>query len=332
MNQPAELTPQQDTVRKNIYQGAAFSAAYVSMNVLATIVACAGLFANSPAVVIGAMVIALLLGPITGIALALVDGSTHLLRKALPALIGGVVTVITTAFVMGKIFQNLPLTDEILARTSPNILDLMIALAGGAAGAYATASPRLNLGLVGVAIATALVPPLASSSLLLARGETQLAFGAFLLAFTNMVAIQFASSVVLWLLGYHEITHRPQNGQNLLPRNSVSFGLLIALAVVLSLDFIQSLAKQQFETSVRDTLDQALGEFSGAFLADLRFEQSADRPIVTAVVRTPQKFTPPQVAELESELSQRNGRPVELHIRSVITTETTRQGDVYESP
>jgi uncharacterized hydrophobic protein (TIGR00271 family) len=213
------------------------------MNVLATIVACAGLFANSPAVVIGAMVIALLLGPITGIALALVDGDTHLLRQALPTLIGGVLSVMATAFFVGKVFQAVPLTDEIMARTSPNILDLIIALAGGAAGAYATASPRLNSGLIGVAIATALVPPLASASLLLARGETLLASSAFLLAFTNIVAIQFASSVVFWLLGYHELTRRPPAGSSPWLRNMFSVGLLIVLAVVLGLNFTQSLAK-----------------------------------------------------------------------------------------
>jgi hypothetical protein len=73
---------------------------------------------------------------------------------------------------------DIPITSEIMTRTAPNFLDLMIALAGGVAGAYATVSFRLSLALVGVAIATALVPPLASAGILLARGEISLALGA----------------------------------------------------------------------------------------------------------------------------------------------------------
>ncbi|TAJ98342.1 TIGR00341 family protein [bacterium] len=280
MNPSTELAGQQEAVRKNIREGASLSTAYVTMNVPATIVARAGLFANSPAVVIGAMVIAMLLGPITGIALALVDGDTRLLRMALAAEIGGVIIVVATAFIGGKIFQHVPLTDEIMARTAPNLLDLIIALAGGAAGAYATASRHVSVGLVGVAIATALVPPLSSSGILLARGESQLAFGVFLPALTNIVAIQFASSGMFWLFGYHQITRRPQEGQSRLLGNAISLGLLVVLTVVLGFSFTQSLAKQRFEASVRDNVTQALDSFPGAYLADLRFgvAHKADDP------------------------------------------------------
>ena len=150
-------------VRAQIDGGAALDAPYVIMNVLATIVACYGLLENSAAVVIGAMLIAMLLGPISGIALALVAGDMTLLRKALLAELCGVLIVLATSFVLGKIHRDLPLGSQALSRTSPNILDLIIALAGGTAGAYATITPKMRASLVGIAIATALVPPLSSS-------------------------------------------------------------------------------------------------------------------------------------------------------------------------
>lgn len=90
-----------------------------------------------------------------------------------------------------------PLTGEILSRTTPNLMDLMIALGGGAAGAYSMISPRLNVAFVGVAIATALAPPLAASAICLARGQYSLAFGALLFAFANIVGIQVAGSIVM---------------------------------------------------------------------------------------------------------------------------------------
>lgn len=182
-------------VRANIDLNSQFDAAYVIMNGLATVVACYGLFANSPAVVIGAMIIAMLLGPIAGVSLGLVDGNNALVGKALPTLIGGFSVVYGTAFMLGMIHHDIPLTDEIYGRTTPNLIDLLIALGGGAAGAFSMISPRLSVAFVGVAIATALVPPFSSSAICLARGEFELAFGAFLLAFTNIVAIQVAGSL-----------------------------------------------------------------------------------------------------------------------------------------
>ena len=165
------IDPARAKIRANINSNSAFDAAYVTMNGLATVVACYGLFANSPAVVIGAMIIAMLLGPIVGVSLGLVDKNNELVRKALPTLVGGFLIVYGTAFILGVIHRDFPLTDEIYARTTPNLMDLMIALGGGAAGALSMISSRLSVAFVGVAIATALVPPLSASAICLARGE-----------------------------------------------------------------------------------------------------------------------------------------------------------------
>src|SRR6266404_4767656 len=110
-----------EDVRHVIRKNSTFNLAYLVMNTLATVIACYGLFANSPAVVIGAMIVAMLLGPITGVALGLVDNDASLLRKALMTLTGGVIGVMFTAFVIGLIHRDIPITNEIMARTSPNL-------------------------------------------------------------------------------------------------------------------------------------------------------------------------------------------------------------------
>lgn len=125
---------ERETVRRKIHEGAALSIPYLVMNALAAVVASYGLLENSTAVVIGAMIIALLLGPITGIALALVDGDQSLLRKALVAEVSGVLLVLVVGFLIGKLHEGVSPGSEIMGRTAPNILDLVIALAGGAAG------------------------------------------------------------------------------------------------------------------------------------------------------------------------------------------------------
>lgn len=320
-----------EAVRRSIEDSSTATKDYLVMNALATMVASFGLLADSTAVVIGAMVIALLLGPITGISLALIDGEMRLLRKSLLAELVGILAVIAVAFVIGYVFRDIPPGKEIISRTTPNILDLMIALAGGAAGAYATVSPRLNLGIVGVAIATALVPPLSVFGIMLARGEIVLALGGLLLFLTNLVAIQVASSIVLWMHGYHQVTRLSQGRKNLILRNGVSVVLLAVLAVTLGLNLRNTITKQKLESNVRSALHTALREYPGSRLVELGFIRKGNKLVVTAVIRTPSVFTPEQVAALTAKLStvDRNENP-ELVVRSVITAETDSSGYVHE--
>jgi uncharacterized hydrophobic protein (TIGR00271 family) len=302
----------------------------VIMNALATVVACYGLLANSVAVVIGAMIIAMLLGPITGIALAIVDGDSSLLRQAMQAEVAGAGIVLAVSWCIGRVHSDMPLTSEMLARTQPNIMDLMIALAGGAAGAYATVSPRVAVGLVGVAIATALVPPLAVCGICLAHGYMALARGSFLLFFANFVAIQVSSSLVMWLHGFHRLTVRSATPQAYRARIAVSLALLLVLGVLLESSFAKSVAQRKYEASVEAALNRGLGAYPGVRLTSVRFTSKRSKVVITAVARTPYSFSPARVAALEGQLPTRKGQPVELHVRSVITKETTRRGYLHE--
>ena len=327
---PSESSDYHISVYQSIDENSSLTIPYLVMNALATIVACYGLISDSTAVVIGAMIIAMLLGPIVGVAMGLVEGNNELLYKAILAEVAGVATVLTIAAIIGKIHQDVPLGNEIFSRTRPNILDLAIALAGGAAGAYATISPKLSVGLVGVAISTALVPPLSTCSILLVRGETQLATGAFLLFFANLVAIQVASSVVLWLHGYHKITNSDPGLKPLLLRNTVSFALLISLVGLLCLNFQTSLAKQHFEQNVRKEITKSISGFPGTFVTDVRFTKDDNKNRITALLTTPIIITPQSVATLETKLSKLTDQPLELIVRSVSTRVINKSGYIYD--
>jgi uncharacterized hydrophobic protein (TIGR00271 family) len=314
-----------DRLRASIALSSQCDVPYLTMNVLATVIASYGLLENSPAVVIGAMLIAMLLGPISGVALGLVDGDDSLLRRALLSLLAGAAVVYLTAMALGALHGDLPLTAEIYARTSPNLMDLMIALCGGAAAAFAAISPRLNGAVVGVAIATALVPPLASSAICLVHGEYQLSAGAFLLAFANMVGIQAAGSVVMWVSGY-----RGPRRTGLFKRSAVSLAMLVVLAGLLTLNLRRMIAKESFEGAVRTSLQHGAVSQPGAYLVDVRFRRESARLIVTAVYRTPVPFSPAQVAVLEQSLPRDDGRNrVELRVRSIPITVASSGGYLY---
>jgi len=317
-------------VRQQISDGARLDGTYMIMNILATIVASYGLLADSAAVVIGAMVIALLLGPIMGVGLALVDGDAALLQRATTTEVVGVLLVLATAFLLGLLHPSIPAGKELLARTSPTFLDVMIAFSGGAAGAYAMVSPRLSAAFVGVAIATALVPPLSTCSLFLARGQPDLAAGAFLLAVTNMVAIQVAASVVLWCHGYRDILRNPAAARSVFVGHAVSFVVLLGLAGGLGLNLQQVTAKLWFEATVRTRLTHALQTSPGAHLDAIRVTQEAGTTIVRAVVRGPHPMTPQHVGVLEAQLPPSpEGTPLELRVRYGAVTVLNRAGELY---
>jgi len=274
-------------VRVRIEANALPSKMYFIMNILSAIIASYGLVTNSAAVVIGAMLVAMMLGPITGIALAIIDHRMPLLRKSLFTVIIGVSLVVLVGFIVGWLHKDQPLTAEILSRTQPTSMDLMIALAGGTAGAYAMVSPHLSVAVVGVAVATALVPPLAASGILLANGEMQLGLGALLLAATNILAIQFTNALVLWVLGFRRLVdddYKSNTYLTFLQRNAVTLLLLGGLGAYLTIN-LQTNAKQQvFESSVKEAINNYFID-QGNVLTNTQFDTSEDNQVVRAIVR-----------------------------------------------
>jgi len=170
---------QRSATRKLVASGSALTGSYLAMNAAATLLAGFGLLQNSPAVIIGAMLIAMLFGPLVGTALALAEANLALLGSSLLSEIVGASWVLAIGYVIGAASRNLPLGSEILSRTSPNILDLLIGLVGGMAGGFTYMSTALASVIVGVAIATALVPPLTSCGILLAHHLPGLDAGSF---------------------------------------------------------------------------------------------------------------------------------------------------------
>lgn len=326
-----EETPWRGRIRRKVFVSALLSRSFLIINLLATIVASYGLLANSTAVVIGAMLIATLLGPISGIALALVDANYLLLRRAIFAEASGALLVILAAFCIGWIHRSIPLSAEILSRTNPNLLDLMIAIAGGAAGGFATINRRLSQGLVGTAIATALVPPLASCGICLAHGETRLGWGAFVLFFANLVAIQFASSVVLWLGGFHNLLLSRTDRKKKVVPSIVSGVIILAMATTFVFRFAGTIQKEKHRAAVRNSLSSSLAAYPGVHLVDVAITEEPPLEIILAVVRTPYSISPNRVLNIERNLPPIAGMKAELHIQSVLVKEVTSAGYLHET-
>ncbi len=220
---------------KGITTGSQFNFDFVALISLSTIIAGLGLIDNSTAVVIGAMLVAPLMNPLVGIGFSLIQGNGVLIMNATKSVLLGFAVAFVISVLLGLLNPGIVhdghMNTELSSRCNPNLLHLMVALVSGIAGAYATGRPGLPGALPGVAIAAALVPPIATSGIALAIGEFELSFGALLLFFTNIVAIVLGSTIVFWAMGLN-----PQamnfSGSGSKPRRWP--GLLFILFVVIS--------------------------------------------------------------------------------------------------
>lgn len=169
---------------------------------LSVLIAAFGLLLDSPAVVIGAMIVAPLMQPVLGVGLGVATANGKLTRIATGSVLRGVVIAVAVACVIGWLVPSAGVTDELNARGQPTLLDLLVALASGAAGAYATARKGAASSAAGVAIAVALVPPLATAGIGISLAEESLAVGAALLFITNITAIGAMSAMMFLWMGF----------------------------------------------------------------------------------------------------------------------------------
>lgn len=206
---------------------------FVALMSLSTLIAASGLIVNSSAVIIGAMLVAPLMTPIMGIGMALVQGNPPLLRLAFRSVGLGFITAFLIGLLLGLTQSQLDRpTTEMLGRHWPGLLDLFVAFVAGLAGVYSSSRPNLVAALPGVAIAAALVPPIATAGVALAIGDVQLCMGASLLFLTNFVAIALASAIGLWAVGMRE----GQSGSGLTRFWGISISVLaLTIAIALSL-------------------------------------------------------------------------------------------------
>lgn len=306
-------------VRLNIQADALPSKTFFIMNALAAIIAGYGLLADSSAVVIGAMLVAMMLGPISGIALSFIDNRWILFRTAFTTLILGLIMIFSIGVILGLININLPITNEILARTQPTIIDLMIALAGGAAGAFASISPRLSVAVVGVAVATALVPPLVVSGILVAHMEWKNATNALILAVTNIIAIQVSSSLVLWIAGFRRGSdvEVKSNILEFIKRNIISLCFLVALAIYLTLNFMHMLNKQMYENSIKSEV-KSFFNIKNNIVDTIQFDKRGDFTLVRVVVRGDIQPQPLDIQKLNESLKRDlNGQSTITQVRFI---------------
>jgi uncharacterized hydrophobic protein (TIGR00271 family) len=318
---PNLSTQERGEVMLEITRNASPGFDYFLLVVLSGSIATLGLITDSAAVIIGAMLVAPLMSPIIALGLAMVTGNSQILRKSTSALVRGALLAILLSFLLTQINEWLPfislaeIPGEVLARTHPSPIDLVIALAGGAAASYALTNPKLSAALPGVAIATALMPPICTVGVSLALGQWEMAAGALLLFLTNAIAISFISGVVFFLRGFRPAM---QTNKHRIPRSLWLAALITGVMLIpLSYTSYQLFRQASDYRRVQDAVHVELAGFHDLDLVELKSSRSAGGLEIEVTLRTRYTLHYEEVVTLQESLVNRLNEPVSLRVNQV---------------
>jgi len=231
------------TLFANLREESKTSSTFMILLILATMIATFGLFINSSSVIIGAMLLAPLMQPIVSLSMGVLRQDSTLQLDGAKTIFIGVLAVLFTAAIIAFFTPIERLTTEMAGRLSPTILDLFVAIASGIAAAYAKSNEKILGSLAGVAIAVALVPPIAVAGIGLGWADWHMFSTAFLLFITNLVGIVFAAAFTFVILGFS-------------PLHIARKGIMIWMVIVsvVAIPLYSSFSKMQEDIQIQKTL------------------------------------------------------------------------------
>lgn len=308
---------------RRLGEGARGDMNYYVLIVLSAIIASLGLLANSAAVIIGAMLVAPLMTPILALSLGIVLGEPRMLRRGIESTIKGVGAAIALSAFAALLFHAPETATEILARTRPTLLDLAVALASGAAGAYALARKEVAAALPGVAIAAALMPPVCVVGIGLAQGSGSILGGALLLFLTNLIAITLAGALVFLLLGIRPAPRAEEHQQWFRRGLSLSLELLVAISILLAVIMLQAGRASSEQRLIQGIIGTRVQQMTAGRLVSV--DRAERRNGLWQIEATIQSSAPPTRAQMEAAaeaLAEALDRPVQLQLRVILTQQT----------
>ena len=281
---------------------------------LSAIIATLGLLANSVAIIIGAMIIAPLMGPIVGMAYSTAMGNRKLLRRSSFTVLKGIILTIVISWLTASIIGLRTVDTEILSRTNPTLVDFGIAMAAGMAGAFANTRRSISSAIPGVAIAVALVPPLSVIGIGLALKEGDIATGSSLLFLTNLTCIVFFGGLVFLFQSYGNL-ERAKNGL------ALSTAVMFFLGVPLTLSMRELIIKKNVQYQISDSIIYKTDTFADTDVKSIKVIPKKGYLVVAIeVAALADSITQEKIDRVRKRLSQQIGKPIDLRVRVIPVT------------
>lgn len=304
----------QSEVIENISKGVEVKGTNLWVLIFATYVASLGLNVNSAAVIIGAMLISPLMGPIMGIGLSVGVNNFELMKRSLRNFGFMVVVSIMTSTIYFTISPLSNAQSELLARTVPTTYDVLIAFFGGLAGVVAqTRKDRTSTVIPGVAIATALMPPLCTAGFGLATGQFKYFFGAFYLFFINTVFIAMATYVIVRFLKYEKKVFLDKLREQKVKRYMI---IIVTVTLVPSFFIGYNLVKTSIFDTAADKYVAEVFNFENTRIADYtKSYKNSKHPSTIEILLVGEPMSRDAITMAEAQLSRYNMEDVKLVVR-----------------
>jgi uncharacterized hydrophobic protein (TIGR00271 family) len=291
-------------------QSAKISSVFAILTALSALLATTGLFQNSAPVIIGAMVLAPMMAPIVSFSMGVVRGDKELLKGGSATLVIGVATALLFSCLYTYFIPLSMMTDEMRSRLNPTLLDLMVAIFSGIAGAYAHAKAEIAKSLAGVAIAVALVPPLSVTGIGIGWWEWGIVHNAFLLFLTNLAGITLAAALTFLVLGFSPVK-RATRGILL------TMLFLVIVTVPLLVAFNKLVEQNKIFRQLRG-VEQIVTEGRTITVRPLSVDLSRDIPVIYVETRSGSALSKEELRKIKAEIVKAVQRPAVLNILSEI--------------
>ena len=278
------------------------------MLALSAIIATLGLLANSVAIIIGAMIIAPLMGPIVGMAFSVAMGNRKLLRRSTLTVLKGIILTVLASWITASLIGLKTIDSEIISRTNPTLIDFGIAMAAGMAGAFANTRRSISDAIPGVAIAVALVPPLSVVGIGLGLGKSEIATGAALLFSTNLICIIFFGSLVFLCQSYGNIERAKQG----LVMSTV---IMFVLGIPLTFSMRDMIIKKNVLHQISNLLVYETEIFANADIKLINVVPKKDHLQVAIEIAAPvDSISQTQIDLVRNFLAEKLGKPIDLEV------------------
>jgi uncharacterized hydrophobic protein (TIGR00271 family) len=308
-----------NVVRSGVFAEGEISAGYFFVLNVANLIALCGLLMSSSPVIIGAMLISPLMGPILSFGFAFVTGDKVIWRNSIRKIILSVGVTIIVAALATFLSPLKDATAEILSRTKPNLYDLIIAFLAGIAGASALCTKKNYLTVVpGVAIATAVIPPLSVAGFGVGTANAAIFFGGFLLFFTNFVAIIISTCVVFYFYGFRAQISEETDISQLKKRFAYLFAVLLIISIPLAYTLRISIAEVRLRTAIRQALTHELNREKESRLATFTYKTRDDGGLeINAQVNAVKYLNDVEIAKANSFIATALHRKTNLNLEQI---------------
>jgi uncharacterized hydrophobic protein (TIGR00271 family) len=299
---PRATTEEFQDLFKVLRENSQITSLYIVMMILSTLIATFGLFADSSPVIIGAMILAPIIAPIVSFSMGMVRYDPRMLKQGILTILTGTGVALLFAATVSVIIPLKITTEEIAARLSPTLLDMGIAVASGIAAAYAHAKEGIAKSLAGVAIAVALVPPLAVAGIGIGWWDWEVFSGAFLLYLTNLAGIIMFAGITFLVLGFA-------------PFKRARIGLIYTLIVIGLVMVPLSLSFNRIKKAANITQKLEGSTVNDVVVRDVKVRFSDTLRVSLTLVNS-ETLQSSEIRKIKDKIEKEIGEPINLEVIS----------------